>query len=126
MNRLLLYRIAVALHAVYCLFAVITVFPILVGGPDDAGAFSGVPQVVLVVGGLLATAGVVSAYGAWSFQKWGIWLTIVVRALDGLAALPGLLFAPSEPARLSAIAAVVLGIFTIVVLLQRPKAQAVA
>lgn len=126
MNRLLLYRIAVALHALYCLVVVILVFPILVGGPDAGGVFSGIPQVVIVLGGLLATAGVISAYGAWRFQKWGIWLIIVVRALDGMAALPGLLFAPSEAARLSAIVAVVLGILTIVVLLQRPKAQAVA
>lgn len=126
MNRLLLYRIAVALHAIFCLVAVVTVFPILVGGPDAAGVFSGIPQVVIVLGGLLATAGLVSAYGAWRLQKWGVWLTIVVRALDGIAALPGLLFAPSEPARISAIATVVLGIFVIVVLLQRPKAQALA
>lgn len=124
MNRLPLYRIAVILHAAFALFTLVLVFPILVGDPDAAGVFSGIPREVMVLGGLLAAVGLVSAYGAWRFQKWGIWLTIIVRAVDGLSALPGLLFAPSEPARLSAIATVILGIFVIAVLLQRHKTVA--
>lgn len=125
MDRLLLYRIAVILHAAFALFSLVLVFPALLGGPGSAGVISDIPQVVLVLGGLLAAVGLVSAYGAWRFQKWGIWLTIVVRAVDGISALPGILAAPSELLRLSAITAVVLAIFVIAVLLRRPQTQAV-
>ncbi|RME48966.1 MAG: hypothetical protein D6791_02005, partial [Chloroflexi bacterium] len=78
------------------------------------------PQVVLVVVALLGVAGLVSAYGAWQGQKWGVWLTIVVEAVNGILALPGVLVGPSTFARTSAIASVLIALLVIVALLRRP------
>jgi len=62
-----------------------------------------------------------SAYGAWYGQKWGIWLTVVTEALNGLLALPGVLFAPTESLRISAIVSVLVPLFVIFALLHRPQ-----
>ena len=76
---------------------------------------------MIVLGTLLGVAGLISAYGAWYGQKWGIWLTIVTEALNGLLGLPGVLFAPTPFARISSIVGVLIALFVIVVMLYRPK-----
>lgn len=120
MPRTTLYKTAVIVHALSSLAGIFFALPALLQGPDAAGIAQGVPQVVLVLIAFLGVAGLVSAYGAWQGQKWGIWLTIVVRAVDGLLALPGVLSAPTPAARISAIAGVAIAIFVIVVMLLRP------
>ena len=65
----------------------------------------------------LGIVGIISAYGAWQGRKWGIWLSIVVRAMDGMLALPGVLAAPTPALRVSAILGVVLAVFVIAGLL---------
>ena len=102
MTRDPMYKTAVIVHALASAFGILFAFPALLQGPTAQGIAQGVPQVVIVLGALLGVAGVVSAYGAWYGQKWGIWLTILTEALNGLLALPGVLFAPSAVgARLS-------------------------
>lgn len=121
MTRDPLYKTAVIVHAVGSFFTVFFAFPALLGGPDAQGVGAGIPQVVIVLAALLGVAGLVSAYGAWYGQKWGIWLTIITEALNGLLALPGVLAAPSAIAQISAIASVLVAIFVIVVMLRRPR-----
>ncbi len=120
MNRTPLYKTAVVVHALNSIFMVAADFPALMQGPPADGPLAGVPQVVLVVVALLGVAGLVSAYGAWQGQKWGVWLTIVVEAVNGILALPAVLLAPSTFARTSAIASVLIALFVIVALLRRP------
>lgn len=122
MNQTPWYKAAVLVHTLSSLYGVVFAFPALMQGPSAQGVTDGVPQVVVVLATLLGVAGLVSAYGAWYGQKWGIWLTIIVEALQGLLALPGVLFAPTQEARLSAIVGVLVALFVIVVLLRRPKA----
>ena len=95
MQKTTLYKTAVIVHAGGSLIGVLFPLPALLQGPDAPGILNGVPQVVLVAGALLGVVGLVSAYGAWMGQKWGIWLTIVVEAVNGLLALPGVLAAPT-------------------------------
>ena len=120
MNRTPLYKTAVIVHALNSLFGVALAFPFLMQGPPTEGPIAGIPQVVIVASALMGVAGLVSAYGAWQGQKWGVWLTVAIEAGNGLLALPGVLFAPSTPARISAIAGVLVAIFVIVALLRRP------
>jgi uncharacterized membrane protein (DUF2068 family) len=124
MTRDPLYKTAVIVHAAGSFFNVIFAFPALLGGPDAQGIAAGIPQVVIVLAALLGVAGLVSAYGAWFGQKWGIWLTIITEALNGLLALPGVLFAPNAAGRLSAIIGVLVAIFVILMMLRRPRPAA--
>ena len=116
-----IYKIAVILFAGLSLYSVVFSIPALLGGPDNQGAAAGIPQIVIILGALTGVAGLFAAYGAWRGQKWGVWLAIILSAVNALSALPGVLFAPSAFARISAIVGVVVFIFVIVVLLRRPK-----
>lgn len=120
MNQTNLYKTAVIVHALNSLFGVALAFPFLMQGPPTEGPVAGVPQVVIVASALMGVAGLVSAYGAWQGQKWGVWLTVAIEAGNGLLALPGVLFAPSIPARISSISGVLIALFVIVALLRRP------
>ena len=121
MNQSTLYKTAVILFAALSLFGVVFSMPELLSGPDNQGAVAGIPQVVILLGALTGVAGLIAAYGAWRGQKWGVWLAIILSAVNGLSALPGVLFAPTSATRISAIVGVVVSIFVIVVLLHRPK-----
>lgn len=124
MNRSLLVRSAIVVHVIASLFGILGSLPALMQGPSAAGMMQGAPQVVLVAAAFVGVAGLVSAFGAWRGQKWGIWLTIVLRALFGLLALPGVLFAPTPGGQAVATAEVLIGILVIVVLLRRtPRPQ---
>lgn len=125
MPRTTLYKTAVIVHALSSLAGIFLALPALLKGPDAAGFTQGIPQTVIVLGALLGAAGLVSAYGAWQGQKWGVWLSILAQALNGLSALPGVFFAPNQGLRASAIVGVVIAIFVIAVLLRQP-APAVA
>ena len=121
MNQSTLYKTAVILFAGLSLYSVVFSIPALLGGPDNQGTALGIPQFIIVLGALTGVAGLVAAYGAWKRQKWGIWLAIILSAVNGLSALPGVLFAPNNTARMLAIGGVLLSIFVIVVLLRQPK-----
>lgn len=116
-----LYKTAVIVHTLNSILLIVVAFPALMQGPLPEGPLAGVPQVVVVAAALMGVAGLVSAYGAWQGQKWGVWLTIVLEAANGILALPGVLEGPNTFARTSAIASVLIAIFVIVALLRRPR-----
>ena len=84
MNRSILFKTAVILHLLSSLGSIIGPFPALMGGPQAQRPTQGIPQIVMLLAALLGAAGVISSYGAWYGQKWGIWLTIIVEATDGM------------------------------------------
>ena len=126
MKRTPLYKSAVIVHALTSMLSLALAFPGLMGGPQAQTLMQGVPQFVIVSSALLGVAGLVSAYGAWYGQRWGIGLTIALEALSGLLALPGVLDGPTPFLKLSALLGVLSAIFVIVVLLRRPQARPAA
>jgi uncharacterized membrane protein (DUF2068 family) len=83
-------------------------------GPNAAEA---PPFFVVVLAFAARALGLVSAYGVWRNQKWGVILTILLRALDGLAAVPSIFFAPSTYLWVSAMIGTVVSLVIIVLLL---------
>ena len=122
MNQSTLYKIADILFAILSLFNIVFSMPALLNGPGDQGSAAGIPQFVIVLAALTGIAGLIAAYGAWKGQKWGIWLALIISAINMVSALPGVLFAPNAFARVSAITGVAISGFIIIALLRRPKA----
>jgi len=119
MQRPKTYTIAAILQLLISLFAIVLTIPELAQGSTAADA---PPYFVVLLAFAAGILGLVSAYGVWQNQKWGVILTIVLRAVDGLAALPGILFAPTTFLWLSAIAGVLISALIIVLLLwPKPK-----
>ena len=118
-----IYRAAVIVHTINSLLGIVLSFPTLMQGPGAQTITAGVPQIVIVLTTLLGVAGLVSAYGAWRLQKWGIALTIVIEAISGLLALPGILFAPTIFGRIASTISVLVAVFIIFALLQQPRSK---
>ncbi len=117
------YKTAVIVHACNSIFLVLATFPALMKGPQGHTITEGVPQQVLVASAFLGVAGLISAYGAWHYQKWGIVVSILTEAVNGILALPGILLAPSLFARITAILSVIISFFVIRALLVYPISQ---
>ena len=113
MNKPTLFKTAVILFAIQSIVNVILTLP----GVIDPNITDGIPPFVIVLSTIIGAAGLVAAWGAWRGQKWAIWLTIALSMVGGLSALPGILFAPNNIARVSAIITVAVSIFVIVVFL---------
>jgi hypothetical protein len=122
------YTIAAILWFLSSAAGVVVSIPALSQG---ATAFNqttiGPPYVVVLVGMLLNAMGLVSAYGVWRNQKWGVILTIILSALNGLLGAPGILFAPVIWVRVFAGSGVVFMIMIIALLLwPKPKSATIA
>jgi hypothetical protein len=83
---------------------------------------SGVPAVVVYGSAVLGLLGLVAAYGLWSLNKWGVWLTIILSVLNILSAAPGIVFAPTTVLFVGAIVTVV-GYALIIVLVVVPTSR---
>ena len=110
--------IAAVLTALYCLINVIR-GSVAIATQNQEVQNAGNGFVVLIV--ILSTIGLVSAYGIWQNQKWGKVLAIITMGLNGLLALPGVIFAPTLPLKLDPASGVTAAIVVIVLLLRRPK-----
>ena len=91
-QRPLPVTIAVILHALLGLAAIFLTIPEMTGSvsPDE-----GPPMFIVVTSLIIGILSLVSAWGAWQGKKWGQISTIVLRALDGLSAAPGIFVAPT-------------------------------
>ena len=113
-QRPLPVTIAVVLHALLGLAAIVITIPEMIGGvsPDE-----GPPMFIVVTSLVVGILSLVSARGAWQGKKWGQVSTIVLRALDGLGAAPGIVFAPTLALSITAIVSVILAVVVIWLLL---------
>lgn len=117
------YTIAAILQFLLSVYGIVGAIPLLErGAAATAQAADSPPPLFLLIGFAVAVLGIVSAYGVWRNRKWGVILTIVLRALDGLAALPGLLFAPKLTWYIAAWVGV-LSAITVIALLLWPKSK---
>ena len=98
---------------------ILVAWPFLITGPTAGGIAQGVPHFLLVLGALFGVAGLISGYGAWVGQKWGVWVTIIIDVIGGLTALPGILFAPTEQANILAFIGVLAPLFVVFGLMWR-------
>ncbi len=80
-------------------------------------AIEGMPAVFVYGALALGAAGLVGAAGLWMLKKWGIWLSIVVCALNLVFAAPGIPFAPDAALRVAATVTVVVSALVIVLVL---------
>ena len=124
MNRPKTYTVAAILQLLISLLAVVWTFPILFQGSaavEQAGN-EPAPFFIIVLAFSLGLLGLVSAYGVWRNQKWGVVLTIALRTVAALLALPGTLLAPALQLRIFPAFEVAISI-AIIVLLLRPKSR---
>lgn len=66
--------------------------PSLMAPPAEAAE---VPAFVTYLGVILGVVGLVAAYGLWALKRWGVWLTIILSAVNILLTVPPLLFGPT-------------------------------
>ena len=123
MNRPKTYTIAAILQFLVSVFSVVASIPLLVQGATTVEiAGESPPFFIVILGFSIGLLGLISAYGVWRNQKWGVILTILLRAVDGLSALPGILFAPTVALTIAASVGVLSAIVVIALLLW-PKAK---
>jgi len=113
-QRPMAVTVAAVLLALFSLLGVVSIF---------VPAFSeGVPALVVYGGAVLGVLGLVAAYGLWALKRWGMWLAIILSALNLLSAAPGLAFAPTTVLFVAALVTVV-GSALIIVLVVLPVSR---
>ena len=114
------YTFAAIIHLLASLIEIAIALSLL---PQGAALDSveGPGYVFTIIGLILGLAGIFSTFGVWKNQKWGVILTIILRAFAGLTALPGLFFAEGTLAWKIAAWWGVLAAVAIIALLLWPK-----
>jgi hypothetical protein len=86
----------------------------------------GVPAVVVYGGTALGVLGLIATYGLWTLRRWGVWLSVILSALNLLSAAPGIAFAPTTALFVFATAGVAGSALIIVLALMPASRRAVA
>lgn len=108
LSRTTALKIAAVLSLLLGLYALISTLPYLMQGQAAIDQAAGdPPYFVILAAFFLSFVRIAGAFGTWRNQRWGIVLTIIANAVDGLAALPGVFFAPTTALQISAIVGVV-------------------
>ncbi len=101
----------------------VSIAPLPLGADGAATQGDQPPFAVLIVGVVLGVLGLVGSLGIWRGQRWGSFLTIGVRALDGLGGLAGVT-SGSLVLRSLAILSVVSAALVIYLILRRDRVAA--
>ncbi len=122
------YTIAAIMTFVFSALGLATTFPSLAQGSIAVNhGLVDWSYVLLVISMITNAMGLVSAYGVWRNQKWGVILTIILSVLNGLPTLPGVVFAPTVGIKLLAATATIINIIIIALLLwPKPKSTPAA
>jgi hypothetical protein len=110
-------RAAAVINALISIVGLIVSIAPLPAGSAGSGS-DNPPFAVLIVGVVLGVLGLVGSFGIWRGERWGTFLTIAVRGLDGASSLFGV-FAGDLSLRLLAILSVVSAVVVIFLLLRR-------
>jgi uncharacterized membrane protein (DUF2068 family) len=126
MQRSTNYTIAAILQAALSVMGITGALVYLPRGAEALNQGSdSPPYAVLIIGMAIGVLGLVSAWGVWKSKRWGVILTIVLRVVDGLLALPGMIFAPTPTLTILSTAGVVFSVVVIALLLwPQPRPQA--
>jgi uncharacterized membrane protein (DUF2068 family) len=118
---------AAVLNAVLSLVGIVLSLPVLQQGADQTAAAGDQPPfAIIIVSLVLGTVGLVSSYGVWQGQRWGVVLTIVVNALSFLSGVPGIVFGPTTFLVVGSVIGCVANLLVIYLLLRRTAAPTTA
>ncbi len=121
------YTVAALLNLATSVAGIVLSLPALIDGADATSSSGDQPPfAVMVLGFAIGVAGLISSYGVWKVQRWGVVVTIVINALNFLSSVPGIPFAPSWGIRIGATTSCVASALIIWLLLRRRKAPAMA
>lgn len=122
LSRSMALKIAAVLSVLMGIVSIATTLPLIARGVTRVAQSSdSPPYAILMVGLLSGVISIVAAYGAWNQQRWGIILTILVNLVNGLGAVPGILFAPQPGLIITAVTTVVISILIVVLCLWRER-----
>ncbi|MCB0195296.1 MAG: hypothetical protein KDJ65_25335 [Anaerolineae bacterium] len=107
------FTIAIGVQVLLSLLDIAVSIPDLTG----TGPAEGPPLFIVVLSLVIGILGLGAAWAAWQGQRWGVIAIIVLRAIDGLGAAPGIFFAPTTTLVVLATLGVVLSVLVIVLLL---------
>lgn len=110
------HKIAAILNVAGAVFGIVWALPVLQGGAADSDQ---VPYPVVILGFVLAILCLVSSYGVWKRQRWGVVLTIVLNAISFISGAPGILFGPTAFLVVGSVVGCVANIVIIYLLLLR-------
>jgi hypothetical protein len=86
----------------------------------------GVPAVVVYGGLVLGVVGLLAAGGLWALKRRGVWLAVVVSALNLVSAAPGIPFGPDAALRVVGTATVLVSALIIVLVVLPASRRAFA
>jgi hypothetical protein len=118
------HKVAVVLSVTFAIFSIVFALPVINGGSSDNG--SGVPWGVIIVGFVIAVITCVAGYGAWTGQRWGVVLTIVMNALSFIIGAPGIVFGGTAFLVVSSIVSCMANAAVVVLLLRHGRSSASA
>lgn len=116
------HKVAAILNVAGAVFGIVWALPVLQGGAADSDQ---VPYPVVILGFGLGILCLVSSYGVWKRQRWGVVLTIVLNAISFISGAPGILFGPTAFLVISSIVGCAANIVIIYLLLRRGSARGV-
>jgi uncharacterized membrane protein (DUF2068 family) len=114
---------AIWLNAFVALVSIAFALAYLPRGADDLNE-NYVPYPVIVIGLVLGVLGLVSSYGLWRKERWGLILTMAVQILQILTGAPGVIFGPDTFTQVSSVIMLLVNAAVIVLLLRRPERRA--
>ena len=114
------HKVAAILNVAGAVFSIVWSLPVLQGGAADSDQ---VPYPVVILGFVLAILCLVSSYGVWRRQRWGVVLTIVLNAIGFISGAPGILFGETTFLVVGSIVGCVVSLVIIYLLLRRGSAR---
>lgn len=116
------HTVAAVLNAVFSLAGIaFSLPPVFAGAAATAAAGDQPPFVIVLVSLILGVVGLVSTYGIWVGQRWGVVLTIVLQALNFLSGVPGVIFGPTTFLVVGSIVGCVANVLIVYLLLRRRR-----
>ena len=111
------------LNALVALISIAFALAYLPRGADELNE-NYVPYPVIVIGLVLGVLGLMSSYGLWRKERWGLILTMVVQILQIVTGAPGVIFGPDTFTQVSSVILLLVSVGIIVLLLRRPERRA--
>jgi hypothetical protein len=115
------HTVAAVLNLVLSLLGIAFSLPYLWQGAAASGGEGQPPYAVILLSLILGVVGVISSYGVWTGQRWGVVLTVVVNALNFLSGVPGVIFGGSAFLVIGSIVGCVGNIVIVYLLLRRSR-----